>query len=529
MRNTLSYLRANTKTEPLLRQWYAVSLAVPPISGAMFLANSQVQIMKSYVVSPEMHAATSQDPSMIGGAFMNYTESRVPEIKALLDKTLTEARPLIEFAEGVRALDQLLRREAKGFSLEPLYAKVPDVLKGYVELTYDLNHLPSFRFMESLLYKTPVYDKQSQGVGLSLVESDSRPFVMSTPRLPDSDYLCLNIPFDDARLDELFAMKQTPKPLDEIAQLLEVSTEQRPLFDSLFTQSAPRPASKYDGEHVRIRYFGHACLLVETRDVTILTDPLISYEYESDIQRQTFSDLPEKIDYVVMTHSHLDHVVLETLLQIRHKVDTLVVPRNNRGVLADPSMKLLLENIGFSNVISLDEFEEIEFEQGRLTALPFLGEHHDLNIHSRVQYLIQVLGRNIVIAADACNLETQLYRHLHREFGEIDAIFLGMECDGAPPSWYYGPLILNKQRRDMDYSRKGSACDYQRAIELVESMKCKKAFVYAMGMEPWLSYIMSINWTPESLQITESDRFLATCRERDIEAERLFGQRTILL
>ena len=154
MRNTLSYLRANTKTEPLLRQWYAVSLAVPPISGAMFLANSQVQIMKSYVVSPEMHAATSQDPSMIGGAFMNYTESRVPEIKALLDKTLTEARPLIEFAEGVRALDQLLRREAKGFSLEPLYAKVPDVLKGYVELTYDLNHLPSFRFMESLLYKT---------------------------------------------------------------------------------------------------------------------------------------------------------------------------------------------------------------------------------------------------------------------------------------------------------------------------------------------------------------------------------------
>ena len=65
MRNTLSYLRANTKTEPLLRQWYAVSLAVPPISGAMFLANSQVQIMKSYVVSPEMHAATSQDPSMI--------------------------------------------------------------------------------------------------------------------------------------------------------------------------------------------------------------------------------------------------------------------------------------------------------------------------------------------------------------------------------------------------------------------------------------------------------------------------------
>ncbi|UZW58361.1 MBL fold metallo-hydrolase [Lysobacter enzymogenes] len=526
-----SYLKPNARTEPLLRQWYAVSLAVPPASGAMFLANSQIPIMKSYVVSPETHVAASRDPSMIGGPFMNYAESRVPQIQALLDRTVERSRPILEFAEGIRALDQLLRREAKGFSLEPLYPQVPDALKGYVELNYDINHVPSFRLIERLLYRTPVYDRAAQSIGLSLMDCDDRPFVLSTPRLPGSDYLCLDIAFDDPRLDALFAMKRVPRPVDEIAELLQVGAADRGLFDTLFTQTppAPRADAGFDEDGVRVRYFGHACLLIETRQTSILTDPMISYEYDSGIARQTFADLPETIDYVIITHSHLDHVVLESLLQLRHKVRSVVVPRNNRGVLADPSLRLLLSHLGFRNVIGLDEFESVAFEDGSLTALPFLGEHHDLNLHSRVKYLVRARDRSIVVAADACNLETQLYRHLHAEYGDIDALFLGMECDGAPPSWFYGPLMLRKQSREMDYSRQGSACNYPRAIELADSLRCKRAYVYAMGLEPWLSYIMSINWTADSLQITESDRFLAGCRERGVEAERLFGQRTLHL
>lgn len=531
MPDTPSYLKPNARTEPLLRQWYAVSLAVPPASGAMFLANSQIPIMKSYVLSPEMHAAASQDPSMIGGPFMNYAESRVPQIQALLDHTLSRARPILDFADGIRALDQLLRREAKGFSLEPLYAQVPDVLKGYVELTYDLNHVPSFRLIEGLLYRTPVYDRASQRVGLSLVDRDERPFVLSTPRLPGGDYLCLDLAFDDRRLDDLFEMKRKPRPVDEISALLEVEAGDRPLFQTLFTATPPqpRPDCRFAGPGVRVRYFGHACLLIETREVSILTDPMISYEYDSRIPRQTYADLPDVIDYVVITHAHLDHAVLESLLQLRHKVRCVVVPRNNRGALADPSLQLLLSHLGFRQVLSLDEFESIEFEAGSITALPFLGEHHDLNVHSRIEYLVRAHGKSIVIAADACNLETRLYRHLHSQYGDVDALFLGMECDGAPLSWFYGPLLLRKQSREMDYSRQGSACNYQRAIELADSLRCKRAYVYAMGLEPWLSYIMSINWQADSVQITESDKFLASCRQRGVEAERLFGQKTLYL
>jgi len=47
-------------------------------------------------------------------------------------------------------------------------------------------------------------------------------------------------------------------------------------------------------------YFGHACILLETNDVSVLLDPVLSYTYESYISRYTYEDLPEVIDYVLI-------------------------------------------------------------------------------------------------------------------------------------------------------------------------------------------------------------------------------------
>jgi hypothetical protein len=66
-------------------------------------------------------------------------------------------------------------------------------------------------------------------------------------------------------------------------------------------------------------------------------------------------------------------------------------------------------------------------------------------------------------------------------------------------------------------------------MRLVESFNCREAYVYAMGQEPWLNYIMSIKYTEQSRPIIESDLLIKTCRERGIVAERLFGEKEILL
>ena len=295
------------------------------------------------------------------------------------------------------------------------------------------------------------------------------------------------------------------------------------------TTERPRPYQGYAGEGARWRYFGHACILLETQSVNLLLDPVLSYSYESDISRYTYEDLPETIDYVLITHNHQDHILFETLLQLRHRIRHIVVPRNGGGALQDPSLKLLLKQCGFQNVIELSEMEELSFDFGSITAVPFFGEHGDLNVLTKSAYLVRIGRHSLLFAADSCNISPKLYEYVHRETGDADALFLGMECDGAPVSWIYGPLLTQRLERAKDHSRRLAGSNYDRALAMVEQFKCKEVYVYAMGQEPWLNYIMSIKYTDQSNPIAHSNRLIETCQSRGITAERLFGEKEILL
>ena len=44
-----------------------------------------------------------------------------------------------------------------------------------------------------------------------------------------------------------------------------------------------------------------------------------------------YDDLPDVIDYVLITHNHQDHLLFETMLQIRSRIKHVVVPRNGGG------------------------------------------------------------------------------------------------------------------------------------------------------------------------------------------------------
>src|SRR6185295_14538713 len=98
-------------------------------------------------------------------------------------RTQKEQSEKIKFAESIVKLNDFLANEAKGYSMEPLYANIPDQLRGFVELTYDLNNFPSVRFIEGLLYQSKYYDSSLQSIALSEVTQDERAFVFSTPRL----------------------------------------------------------------------------------------------------------------------------------------------------------------------------------------------------------------------------------------------------------------------------------------------------------------------------------------------------------
>ncbi len=523
------FLRQNVQVEPLVDQWYAWPHLIPPATTARNIIHRHFKIMDSYINAPQIHANAVKNPKMLGGPFIDYDGKKVNEIRDLRESTKRKRAALIELSEAIDSLDSMLRSSAKGYGLHSLYPKIPPALRGYVELVYDLNNHPSFRFIEPLLYRSRYYDPSQQSLMLSTISSDDRPFVLSTPRLGSDDALHLPLSFSDPAVDELFRLKSVPRSWGEIKEMLPVPDSQDDLLRSFLTPEQPPDYSSYSGPGLRWRYFGHACILIESQGISMLFDPVLSYTYENGVSRYTYLDLPDSIDYVLITHDHQDHILLETLLQIRHKVKNVVVPRNNGGRLQDPSLRLLFQNCGFKNVIEIDELEEIHDGNVHITGLPFFGEHADLDIMTKLAWLVRIGPHSLLFAADSCNIEPYLYEHLQREIGNVDALFLGMECDGAPLSWLYGPLLTQKLERAMDESRRLSGSNFDQGMHIINTFHCREAYVYAMGQEPWLNYIMSIKYTEQSRPIVESDRLIEACRERGIIAERLFGEKEILL
>jgi L-ascorbate metabolism protein UlaG (beta-lactamase superfamily) len=523
------YFRQNVVLEPLFGQWYAWWYLVSPVTAPLYVAHQHLKIMRSFVANPALHAAAAKSPELLGGSYVSLPPERASDVAALLERTVKERARLLEFAEAVKALDALLANHPAGMALADLYPKVPAPLRGYVELIYDLNNRPSFRFLEPLLYRSPYYDEGAQSFLLWRIDSDERDFIFSTPRLPGPLHLALERPFRDPAVDELLALRHRKAPFARFEELCGTRPEQADLLRSLLTEEPPRPlAPRYDGGGVRIRYFGHATVLLETREVSVLTDPVVSYWYPAELGRYTLEDLPEKIDYVIITHTHADHLMFETLIQLRGRIGTVIVPRGN-GSPQDPSLRLGLMQTGFKRVVEIGELDEIEVPGGAITGLPFFGEHGDLDIRSKLAYLVRLAGKTAVIAADSDALEPAIYARLRDLFGPVDALFLGMECEGAPFSWSYGPLLRAQLSRRMDQSRRLSGSNHRRAAEIVDLLGPKRVYVYAMGQEPWLNHVMALKYTPESPQMIESDKLLEHCRKAGIAAERPYGRLETLL
>lgn len=521
------YLKHNVKLAPYIWNWYAWSHLISPHTAAMNITDRHIKIMESFVDYPDMHYEAIHSKKMIGGPFINLNPVMKREISKLLDKTKEQCRRLMQLSQDIKEFDLFIQNNSNGKSLEELYISLPSSLKGLVELTYDTHNHPNVRFIEPLIYKK-YFSNNDHTIILSEVINDDRPFCLSTPHISSDDILELEIPFSDLRIDSLMRMKTMPGNFSELAEILNISSEKLPLFKRLFTEkSIHKDDVKFCSSGVRVRYFGHACVFIQTESVNILIDPILGYDYDGkQCDRFTYLDLPEVIDYVVITHNHQDHILLEVLLQLRHRIKNIIIPACNDGSLTDPSMKLMLKYLGFKNVITLNSFEDIDLnDETKISALPFLGEHGDLDIRSKNAYYMKVYDLSLIFLADSNNLDPNLYEHIFDYTGPVDMLFIGMECVGAPVSWLYGPMFSKNLSREHDQSRRLSGSDFKKALDIISKSNCKEVNIYAMGMEPWLSYIMAVDYTQDSIPMIESDKLVSHCKAIGLPAERLYGKK----
>lgn len=114
-----------------------------------------------------------------------------------------------------------------------------------------------------------------------------------------------------------------------------------------------RPAAQV--ADLTVTMVGHATLLIQTAGVNILTDPVWS-DRASPTQLAgprrvaapgvAFADLP-KIDLIVLTHNHYDHLDLATLRRLKAAHDPLVLtPLGNDAILAPTGLRVLAGDWG---------------------------------------------------------------------------------------------------------------------------------------------------------------------------------------
>jgi hypothetical protein len=516
--------------EPLINDWVAYSYLVSPQTTGLQVDRYQIPILESYLESPEIHCKAASDPELMAGPYVNVPAAEAGKVRDLLDRTLKNQSEILEFARELLHFQKVLAEKHDGLSLEPVYSDLPNRLKGYVELVYDYRHVVNTRILEPLLYKSRYYRPDLQSMRLFRLGNDfERPFFLNTPRLGGCSEVRINMAFQDPRLEELFRLDSQPRPLGEIVDLLGDVKAADQLQQGFVTSQPANLRPRYTGDRVRLQYLGHACVLLEYRGISIIVDPVVPAIPESaGSPRISYKDLPGKIDFALVTHNHQDHLSLETLLRLRHRIGCLIVPKCHGILYGDISLKTMAYALGFSNVIELDTLESAKFEGGSITAIPFFGEHGDL-AHGKAGFVVSAAGNNILFSADSDCLDPSMYENVADALGPIEHIFLGTESVGATLSWICGPLFPVKPTSAQEQSRRYHGCNADRALALLEAVKCRTLYNYAMGLEPWMTYILGLALSNDSQQMQDSECLLRRAGGRGIQAVRLFGPQTIYL
>lgn len=518
--------------EPLVNRWFAWSTVIAPVPASFHLMQYQIPLLESYLSAPEVHAEAGKNPEFVAGPFVQVPAEKAEEVKKLLDKTRRTLEANLNFCRDVFNFYNRLVNEAHGQGLEPYYSEVPERLRGLVELVYDYYHRPSLRLMESLIYESEYYRPDLQSLRIAKYRSDqSREYFLNTPRVANDAELEWNVPFADSRIDAFFYLALDPQPLGFVRELIGAHTDVSDAqLAEFFSASPVRRWETWNEKAVRVRYFGHACVFVEYGGTSILVDPFIPPQPNAGgIERFSYADLPDHIDYALVTHNHQDHFNTECLLRLRSRIRCLVVPRSFGALYGDISLRLLAQKMGFRNVVELDNFEALSIPGGMITGIPFLGEHSDL-LHGKISYVVTAGRRQIMFGADSDCLDQEVYVRVKKHLGPIDTVFLGMESEGAPLSFGYGSLFPQKVRREYDEMRRQHGCDAERGLALLEAVGANRVYNYAMGLEPWTRYILGLELTPDSPQWKESEKLITRVRDSgNVTAKRLFGKEEMIL
>ncbi|MGV9316437.1 MBL fold metallo-hydrolase [Streptomyces sp. NPDC003691] len=321
------------------------------------------------------------------------------------------------------------------------------------------------------------------------------------------------------RLDELHHPPAALTGLRGAAEPGDARSERPALLLRAPARPAPHRRPEAGG---RIRYFGHACLVLQTPRGAVVTDPFISADGDGS-NRWTHADLPDFIDLVLVTHGHHHRIVLETLLRLRGRIGTVVVPRSSRGDPGGPGTGPFLGRLGFP-VVEAGDHGEFRFPGGRVVTVPVPDPSGEPAAGGRSAYWVEFAGRSVFIGTDARGTDPEPYRRVRRRLGPVDYAFLAMDPGGVPlTARLCEALMVRLGLAGPDPGTEPGPGAEQAAVITAE-LGAGAAYVHTCGEEPWPAPGPAVPPYGDPREVQQIPRFMRWCADHGITAGHLLRQ-----
>ncbi len=230
-------------------------------------------------------------------------------------------------------------------------------------------------------------------------------------------------------------------------------------------------------------WVGHATFVIKNNDITVLTDPIFSNR-ASPVgflgpkrlipPAISIKDLP-KIDVIVISHNHYDHLDIKSIKKIQRLNPSV-------EVFVPLGDKKLLERKGISEVSELGWWDSVKVKNTEIVFTP--AQHwsgrglFDRNKSWWGGWLIRTQEMSIFHAGDTGYSKD--FKEIHARYGDIDVAFIPI---GAyKPRWFMGNQHV----------------DPKEALKIASDLNVKKAY----GMH-WGTFILTDEPILEPMQELE--------------------------
>ena len=195
---------------------------------------------------------------------------------------------------------------------------------------------------------------------------------------------------------------------------------------------------------IEVTFVNHASFIIQSSDFVILTDPVWSkraspFNFAGPTRYREpgikFDSL-RRVDIVLVSHNHYDHMEIATLSKLKKKFDPYFVV-----AVGD---KRHLEDAGITKVQELDWWEEAKLPAG--ISVTFTPAQHfssrglfDRNKSLWGSFMLKTHGKQVYFGGDTGYASH--FKQVEAKFGAPDLALLPI---GAyEPYWFMGPIHMN--------------------------------------------------------------------------------------